>query len=111
MEKEEFVITEEDLELSPYDVAEYLTTEEDFKTHIQVYFEEEGIKGVQKALADIARAKLINELVKKTGASREYIVKALYDEKNYSENKNSEILSKILEVFNLNLKLNNALAV
>lgn len=103
MEKEEIIVADEDLELSPYDVAEYLTSEEDFQSHIQVYFEEEGIKGVQKALADIARAKLINELVKKTGASREFIVKALHEEKNYPENKNREILSKILEVFNFKL--------
>lgn len=94
-------ITAEDCEIEPYDVAEFLKDEEHYRTHIRISFEENGLKGLKKALGDVARARSMSELSKQTGISRQYLYKALSAQGNPS----AEVIFKILEAFNLKVQI------
>jgi len=74
------------LKLRKWDTTEYLKTEEDCVLYLQACMEEAGDDAafIAAALGDIARAKGMSELAKKTGLGRESLYKALSGEGNPS---------------------------
>jgi probable addiction module antidote protein len=91
---------------SRYDVVDYLKSEEDMVAYLEACMDEAGDDSalIAAALGDIARARGITEIAKKTGLTREGLYKAL--------NKNSNpSFATILKVFSaLGLKLTPKIA-
>lgn len=48
--KDEIIIKEDDCKIAPYDVAELLKDEAHYRLHLQISYEENGLRGLQKAL-------------------------------------------------------------
>ncbi len=67
----DFGLTKEDIELSPFDVADYLTTDEDIRLFLEAAAEEGTEEEFAHALQTAARAKGINQIVKECGLTRE----------------------------------------
>jgi probable addiction module antidote protein len=76
----------ETVKLKGWDSAQYLKTEEDMVLYLEACMEEAGDDAVfiAKALGNIARAKGMTELARKTGLGRESLYKALSGEGNPS---------------------------
>lgn len=98
--KEE-IITLEDCEITPYDTAELLKDEEHYRLHLQIAFEENGLKGLQKALGDVARAKSMSEIAEKTGLGRQNLYKALSEDGNPS----ADTLLRVIQALGFNLRI------
>jgi len=65
-----------------WDAAEHLITEEDMAAYLEVALEEGDTGLVAAALGDIARAKGMTEIARKTGLGRESLYKALSPDGN-----------------------------
>jgi probable addiction module antidote protein len=65
-----------------WDAAEYLETEEDMAAYLEAALEEGDTTLVAAALGDIARAKGMTEIARKTGLGRESLYKALSPDGN-----------------------------
>ena len=65
-----------------WDAAEYLKTEEDMVAYLEAALEENDPTLVSAALGDIAKAKGMTDIAKKTGLGRESLYKALSQEGN-----------------------------
>ncbi len=74
------------VKLKRWDVAEQLNTEEEMQLYLEACAEEDDGDGVmiRHALANIARAKNMSVLAKKTGVSRKGLYKALSEDGNPS---------------------------
>lgn len=70
MSNEEIVITAEDCKITPYDVTDYLDSEKACKMYARLAFEENGLKGLQKSLGDVARARKMTDIAIKTDLTR-----------------------------------------
>jgi len=82
-----------------WDAAEYLKTEEDMVAYLEAALEENDPTLVSAALGDIAKAKGMTDIAKKTGLGRESLYKALSREGNPE-------FSTVMKVINaLGLKL------
>jgi probable addiction module antidote protein len=66
----------------PYDAAEYLETEEDMAAYLQAALEEGDAALIIHALGNIARARGMSEIARKTGLRRESLYKALSPDGN-----------------------------
>ena len=68
----------------PWDSAEHLKTEEDMALYLEAMIEESGgdPAAIAVALGNIARAKGMTEIARKTGLARENLYKALSPEGN-----------------------------
>ena len=66
----------------PYDAAEYLETEADMAAYLQAALEEGDAALVIHALGNIARARGMSQIARKTGLRRESLYKALSPEGN-----------------------------
>ena len=60
-----------------WDASQYLENPEMMRDYLQVMLEENGVAGFQQALGDIAKAKGMNEIAKKTHLGRQNLYKAL----------------------------------
>ena len=67
------------LNLSPFGAAEYLENDEDMAAYLQAVMLEAGDDSalIASALGDIARARGMSELARKTGLNREGLYKSL----------------------------------
>ncbi|MCC6309675.1 MAG: putative addiction module antidote protein [Trueperaceae bacterium] len=76
----------EELGLLPYDVIDYLQTPEDRAGYLDVWLEEspEDIRGLSRAIGDIARAKGMTEVAAAAGLNRESLYRALSEKGNPS---------------------------
>ena len=74
------------LETFPYDVADFLKTPEDRAGYLDVWFEEspEDIRGLSRAIGDIARAKGMSEVAASAGLNRESLYRSLSEKGNPS---------------------------
>ena len=97
----EIVITKEDCEITPYDVTDYLDSEKACKMYVRLAFEENGLKGLQKALGDVARAKKMTDVAEKTGLTRQNLYKALSADGNPS----ADTLFRVIKALGFNLKI------
>ena len=66
----------------PWDAAKYLDSEEDMALYLEAALEEGDAALVATTLGDIARAKGMTEIARKTGLGRESLYKALSPEGN-----------------------------
>lgn len=66
----------------PWDAAEHLETEEDMAAYLEAALEEGDASLVAAALGDIARAKGMTEIARRTGLGRESLYKAFSPEGN-----------------------------
>jgi probable addiction module antidote protein len=66
----------------PYDAAEYLETEEGTAAYLQAALDEGDAALVVHALGNIARARGMSEIARRTGLRRESLYKALSPEGN-----------------------------
>jgi probable addiction module antidote protein len=66
----------------PWDVVEHLETEQDMAAYLEAALEQGDPSLVAVALGDIARAKGIAQIARKTGLGRESLYKALSSEGN-----------------------------
>jgi probable addiction module antidote protein len=71
-------------EISRFDTAEYLETEEDIRRYLEACQEEGDPALVAAALGDIARARNMTQLAKEVGMTRAGLYKALSAEGNPS---------------------------
>lgn len=85
-----------------YDVADYLTTEEDMAAYLEACFEEAGDDAamIAAALGDIARAKGMSSIAEATGLTREGLYRTLSKDGNPSL---SAVL-KVMKAIGLKLK-------
>jgi probable addiction module antidote protein len=67
---------------SIWDAAEHLKTEADIVAYLEAALEENDPQLITAALGDIARAKGMTQIAKKTGLGRESLYKALSAEGN-----------------------------
>ncbi|MFZ2960699.1 MAG: addiction module antidote protein [Candidatus Ozemobacteraceae bacterium] len=67
---------------SSWDAAEYLETEEDMASYLEVALEANDPSLIAAALGDIARAKGMSQIAKQSGLGRESLYKALSPEGN-----------------------------
>lgn len=72
------------LELTRYDSADYLKSDEDIAAYLEACAEEEDPALLAHALGVIARARNISQLARDTGMTREGLYKALSAEGNPS---------------------------
>ncbi len=67
---------------TPYDVADYLTSEDRVAAYIELAMEEGDPKAIATALGNVARARGMTQLAKDTGLTREALYRALAPEGN-----------------------------
>jgi probable addiction module antidote protein len=65
-------------ETSPWDAAEHLETEEDMAAYLEAALEESDPALIAAALGDIARAKGMAQIARKTGLGRESLYPGLF---------------------------------
>jgi probable addiction module antidote protein len=82
-----------------WDAAEYLETEDDMAAYLEAALEENDHTLVAAALGDIAKAKGMTQIARKTGLGRESLYKAL------SPDGNPEFSTVLKVVSALGLKL------
>lgn len=63
--------------ISRWDASKYLDSPEMMREYLQAMLEENGIDGFQRALGDIAKARGMSEIARKTNLSRQNLYKAL----------------------------------
>ena len=85
-----------------WDAADYLKSEEDMAAYLEAALEEGDPALFVAALGDIARAKGMTEIARKTGLGRESLYKAL------SPDGNPEFATVLKVVHSLGLKLHAA---
>ena len=67
------------IETSPWDVTEFLTTDEAIAAYLEAALEDGEPKVVAMALGNVARAKGMTSVARDAGISREALYKALSD--------------------------------
>ena len=72
------------LNITPYDTADYLKTEEDIAGYINTVLEENDPQLLIAALGDVARARGMSDVARSAGASREHLYRSLRDTGNPS---------------------------
>ncbi|SUO98004.1 addiction module antidote protein [Suttonella indologenes] len=70
-------LTAEDAEITPFNIQDYLQTEEDQLCYLQAALEEDDNAFLQTALGDIAKARGMTDIAEITGMSRTSLYKAL----------------------------------
>jgi probable addiction module antidote protein len=85
----------------PWDSAQYLKTEKDIAYYLEAVFEDGDPALVAAALGDIARAKGMTNIARKTGLGRESLYKALSPEGNPE----LATVLKVLRALGLKLKV------
>ncbi|NHN78589.1 putative addiction module antidote protein [Azotobacter chroococcum] len=97
-------MTKAKLKTRPFDAAHYLNSEEDIAAYLDVVLEDNDPKLLAVALGDIARARGMTELAKKTGLSRESLYKSLSGERTPS----TETLLKVIHALGFKLTVTPA---
>lgn len=88
----------------PFDVANYLASEEDVAAYVQAALEDGDPALLAAALGDVARARSMSQLAKDTGLSRESLYKSLSGERAPS----SDTLLKVMKALGLKLTVSPA---
>ncbi|NBC48308.1 MAG: putative addiction module antidote protein [Gammaproteobacteria bacterium] len=93
-------------QLSRWDAADYLNTDEDIQLYLEACVEDDPGDGslIRLALGDVARARNLSELARDVGVSREGLRKALSVEGNPS----FALMVKTTHALGLNMQLTSA---
>lgn len=91
---------------SPYDVADYLDSQEDIQAYLDAVLEEAGDdpRLIVHALANITRTKNMSRIARESGISREGLYKALSEEGNPS----FATVAKIARALGLKIRFQSA---
>jgi len=92
--------------VTPYDTADYLKTEEDITAYLNAALEENDPELLAVALGDIARARGMSEVAREAGLSRESLYRSLSDTGNPS----SVTLFKVLNALGIQLCVDKSFA-
>jgi len=92
------------LKMRPFDAAHYLNNEEEMAAYLDVVLEDNDPALLAVALGDIARARGMTELARKTGLSRESLYKSLSGERVPS----TETLLKVIHALGFKLTVSAA---
>lgn len=92
------------LNMRPFDAANYLNNEEEMAAYLDVVLEDNDPALLAVALGDIARARGMTELARKTGLSRESLYKSLSGERVPS----TETLLKVIHALGFKLTVSAA---
>jgi probable addiction module antidote protein len=89
------------MKITPYDTIDYLKTEDQIASYLEVAFEDGDINQIKRALGNVARARSMSKMAKDTQLSRESLYKSL------SETGNPEFstICKVLEALGLRLSV------
>ncbi|WP_343611126.1 addiction module antidote protein [Novosphingobium sp.] len=87
------------IELTTYDVAEHLDSEEEIRLYLEAAFEDGDPKVITNAIGNVAKARGMSEVAKSAGISRAGLYRALGENGNPS----LETLSAILHSFGMRL--------
>ena len=82
-----------------WDAADYLETEADIAAYLNAAFEDGDTSVIAAALGDVARAKGMTQLAKKTGITRDGLYKAL----SPTGNPSFDTVQKVVKAFGLKL--------
>jgi len=85
----------------PFDMANYLTSDEDVAEYLRQVLEDGDPVELGAALGDIARARGMTQLARDTGLSRESLYKSLSGERA----PNSDTLFKVIKALGFQLTL------
>ena len=89
------------LKTRPFDMANYLNSEEEVAEYLRQVLEDNDPTELAAALGDIARARGMTQLARDTGLSRESLYKSLSGERAPS----SETLFKVIHAMGFKLTL------
>ncbi len=86
-----------------FDASEYLNTSDPamIGDYLQVMLDENGVEGLQRALADVAKAQGMTEIARKTNLSRQNLYKALAP----GSAPKFETIKKVVEALGCHLKV------
>ena len=89
------------METRKFDVAEFLETDEQIALYLDEILQEGDVGMTLSALGDIARAKNMSELSRKTGISR----KGLYQALSNTGNPSFATVLKVMQALNLTFEI------
>lgn len=89
------------LDITPFDVSDYLNDEEDYKEYLQAILEEGNLNLLLSALGDIAKARGMSEIAKQSGLNRESLYKSL----SPNANPRFDTIYKVLNALGLTLSV------
>ncbi|MCT8344354.1 MULTISPECIES: addiction module antidote protein [Photorhabdus] len=92
------------IEISNYEIAEHLKTEEDIQLYLEEVMKEDNPALILSALGDIAKARNMSQLAKEVGISREGLYKALSGKGNPT----FTTILKIVKALGLRFELQSA---
>jgi probable addiction module antidote protein len=87
------------IKTTPFDVADYLDSEEMIAEYLSVILEEDNPDLFIRALGDIARARGMTQIAKETGLGRESLYKALKS----GSNLRYQTVQKVLKALGIKL--------
>lgn len=87
------------MKTTPFDVSDYLETEEDIAGYLQAILEENNPALLTAALGDIAKARGMTEIAKASGVTREALYRAL----RANANPRYETVAKVISALGLKL--------
>lgn len=87
------------VEITPFDPASHLETEEDILYYLEAAMEGNDPKHIASALGDVARSKGMSEIARKAGVGRQALYNALSD----NGNPTLETLTAVLNALGLQL--------
>jgi len=95
-------------QIKNFDPAEHIEIDnpEFIKEYLEVMLDENGIKGLQRALGHIAKAKGMSQIAKETALGRESLYKSLSE----SGKPKLETIDKVLKSFGMELSIKQTTA-
>jgi len=96
-------ITPQDAKLTPYNIADYIKTDEDMAMYLNAVLQDEDCteRDIQRALGDIAKIKGMTKTAKELNVGRESLYKTL----DGSRDAYFSTIYKLLKSFGLTLKV------
>lgn len=85
--------------ISPFDPADYLSSEDDVLAYLKVWMEDGTAQEIARAIGDVARSKGMSDIAKQTGLGRQ----ALYTALSENGNPTLETLTAVLGALGLEL--------
>lgn len=89
------------VEVSDWDVTEYLETEEDMAAYLNAALEDGDPTVLSAALGDIARAKGMTQLARETGATRDGLYKAL----SSTGNPSFDMVNRVIKALGMRIEV------
>lgn len=89
------------IKVKELDAAEFLRSEEDMTMYLNAMIEENGLRGLQRGLGVVARAKGMTEMAGQAGVGRQNLYKALSSDANPK----IETISKVVDALGMKIAI------